>query len=92
MTLKDAPGGAKLIESLTDAVKKLSLLYAGTPDDQARSSLEAYIGRIEAAIIEAVGARKAPTLLNAFRGAVMTRKQEIETGAPNEMIWKPIRS
>jgi hypothetical protein len=33
-------------------------------NDRARSILEDYIGGIEAGMIEAVGAAKAPTLLN----------------------------
>jgi|HubBroStandDraft_2_1064218.scaffolds.fasta_scaffold3004677_1 hypothetical protein len=40
MMLKDAPGGTKFIECLADAVKTLSLAYAGTPDDRVRPHLE----------------------------------------------------
>jgi hypothetical protein len=80
MMLKDAPSGTKFIECLIEAVKTLSLAYAGTPDERARHHLESYIGSIESGIIEAVGAGKAPILLNAFRGAVMGRKHEIEAG------------
>lgn len=78
MMLKDAPGEPKFVGSLIEAVKSLSLLYAGTPDDRARTSLEEYIGRIEPAIVGAVGAHKAPILLDGLRRAVMTRKHEIE--------------
>jgi hypothetical protein len=80
MMLQDAPGGAEFIECLTDAVQRLALLYANTPNDRAEVSLDSYIARIEPAISEAVGARKAPILLAAFRRAVITRKSEIEAG------------
>ncbi len=39
MTLKDAPGGTKFMDSLIKAVKVLSLLYAHTPDGRARPHL-----------------------------------------------------
>ena len=78
MMLRDAPGGQKFIECLIEAVKTLSLTYAGTSDERARPSLETYIRGIEPSIVEAVGTRKAPILLEAFRGAVLTRKKEIE--------------
>ena len=81
MMLKDAPGGTEFIERLIEATKVLSLAYAGTPDERARPHLEAYIRSIEASIIEAVGAGTAPVILNAFRGAVMGRKHEIEVGS-----------
>jgi hypothetical protein len=83
ITLGEAPGGAEFIASLAEAVKALSLLYAGSPDGTASASLDAYIKRIQAGIVEAVGATKAPILLNAFRAAVMGRKREIETGGPS---------
>ena len=81
MMLKDAPGGTKFIECLADAVKTLSLAYAGTPDDRVRPHLERYIDSIESGIVEAVGAGQAPIWLNAFRRAVMDRKHKIETGS-----------
>jgi hypothetical protein len=80
MTLGDAPGGAQFIESLISAVKVLGLLYANTPDARALPHLQDYIASIEPAVAEAIGAGKAPILLNAFRRAVMTRKHEIEAG------------
>jgi hypothetical protein len=79
-TLKDVPGGMAFAKHLAAAVDDLSLLYAGTPDERAGPHLEAYIGSIETGIVEAVGAGKAPIWLDAFRGAVMTRKREIEAG------------
>ena len=78
--LKDAPGGAGLIESLTNAVKDLSLLYAHSPDDIARASLEAYIDKVKPELSEAVGAGTAANILEAFASAVMGRKHEIEAG------------
>lgn len=78
MKLKDAPGGQRFVDSLIEVVKDFSLLYAGTPDDRARQHLESYLGSIEAAIIEAVGATKAPIVLDGMRRAVFTRKREIE--------------
>lgn len=78
--MKDAPGEPKFVYSLIEAVKSLSLLYAGTPDDRARTSLEEFIGRIEPGIVEAVGATKAPILLDGLRRAVLGRKHEIEAG------------
>jgi hypothetical protein len=80
-TLGEAPGGPQLIESLTNAIKDLSLLYAGTPDDRARPHLESYLNSIETGIVDAVGASKAPTILDGMRRAVMTRKWEIEAGS-----------
>lgn len=76
--LKDAPGGEQFIESLTNVVRDFSLLYAGTPDDKASAHLETYITRIKPHIEAGVGADKAPIIMNAFRGAVMARKREIE--------------
>ncbi len=76
----EAPAVTEFIASLADAVKKLSLLYAGTPDDRARPHLEDYLSSIEHGIIEAVGAGKATLISNGFRGAVMGRKHEIEGG------------
>jgi hypothetical protein len=80
MMLGDAPGGAKFIECLIEAVKDLLLVFAGTTDERPRSSLDAYIAGIELGIVEAVGAGTAPILLNAFRRAAMGRKHEIEAG------------
>jgi hypothetical protein len=76
--LKDTPGGTAFAECLARAVDDLSLLYAGTPDDRARPHLESYLSSIEPALAEAVGTGKVPIWVNAFRGAVMTRKREIE--------------
>jgi hypothetical protein len=80
MMLKDAPGGTKLIRSLIEAIKDLSLLYAGTPDERAQPHLESYLSAIGPVIIEAVGAAKAPIILDGLRRAVMTRKLAIENG------------
>lgn len=80
ITLKDVPGGPKFIDSLIDAIKSFSLLYAGTPDDRARQHLEEYLRSIEPGIIEAVGPAKAPIILDGLRRAVMTRKRDIEAG------------
>jgi hypothetical protein len=77
-TLKDAPGGMAFARCLAAAVDDLSLAYAHTPDNRAAPHLEAFLRSIEPAIVEAVGARKAPIWLDAFRGAVMTRKRKIE--------------
>jgi hypothetical protein len=76
--LGDVPGGPEFINSLIEAVKSFSLLYAHTPDARARPHLESYLSGIEPVIVDAVGAGNAPILLNAFRDAVMTRKREIE--------------
>ena len=91
MMLKDAPGGAQLIETLTEAVKTLSLAYAGTPDDRAGPHLEGYLNSIEPCIIEAVGAAKAQVLLEVFRLAVMGRKHEIEAQGTSRWgaVWAP---
>jgi hypothetical protein len=77
-TLKDVPGGMAFAESLAAAVDDLSLAYAFTPDSQAVPHLEAFLRSIEPHIAEAVGANQAPIWLDAFRGAIMTRKGEIE--------------
>jgi hypothetical protein len=43
-------------------------------------------------IVEAVGAGKAPIILNAFRGAVMGRKHEIEAGSGSlSKCWASLR-
>jgi hypothetical protein len=78
MMLGDAPGGEVLIEALVGSLNDLSLLYAGTPDDKARSSLEGYISRIEPSIAEALGSSNAARLVETFRRGVMGRKYEIE--------------
>jgi hypothetical protein len=77
-TLGQAPGGAVFIGALVEAIKDFSLLYAGTPDDRARQHLETFISAIEPSITKAVGAKTAPKLLDALRGAVMGRKHELE--------------
>jgi hypothetical protein len=79
-TLGDAPGGAHLIQSLTEAVKTLSLVYAGTPDEEAKAHLQTYIDKIQPELTEAVGAGTAVKILDAFASAVMGRKREIEVG------------
>jgi hypothetical protein len=79
-TLGDAPGGAQLIQSLTDAVKKLALLYAGTPDEKAKAHLQTYVDKIQSELTEAVGAGTAAKLLEGFASAVMGLKLEIEAG------------
>jgi hypothetical protein len=82
ITLKDVPGGMAFAESLAKAVDDLSFAYAHTPDDSAGPHLESFLRSIAPAIAEAVGANQAPIWLDAFRGAVMTRKHAIEvTGA-----------
>jgi hypothetical protein len=68
--LKDAPGGERFIESLTEAVKTLSLLYAGTP--------ESYVAKITPDAVAAVGPDGAAKILEAFAAAVMGRKHELE--------------
>jgi hypothetical protein len=80
VALKDAPGGEKLIASLTEAIKDLSLLYAHSPDGRAIASLQAYVDIIRLQLSEAVGAGTAEKMLEVFRGAVMGRKHEIEAG------------
>jgi hypothetical protein len=79
--LKDAPGSVRFfVESSAEVIKKLSLLYAGTPDAKARLHLETYIRAIESGVIENIGAGRAPIILNVLRRAVMTRKHKIEAG------------
>lgn len=77
--LKDAPGGAALIESLTEAIKDLSLLYAGTPDERAKASLKSYVAGIESELIAGVGAGPAKIMLEAFAAAVMGEKHRVES-------------
>lgn len=79
-TLGEARGGPVLIEALLQSIRDFSLLYAGTPSDKARAHLETYIGAIEPAIVDAVGASNAPILLDGMRRAIMTRKGELEAG------------
>jgi hypothetical protein len=76
--LKDAPGGVKLIESLTKAIRDLALLYACTDDNKAQASLKAYVERIEPELAAAVGAGPARIILDAFVSAVMGEKHKIE--------------
>lgn len=77
-TLGDAPGAAQLIQSLTDAVKKFALLYAGTPDEKARAHLQTYIDEIQPELTQAIGAGTAAKLLEGFASAVRGLKHEIE--------------
>ena len=76
--LKDAPGGASLIASLTEAVKDLALLYAATPDMRAQASLKAYINRIEPELAAAVGPGNARVILDTFAATVMSEKHRHE--------------
>ncbi len=80
MLLKDAPGGPQFVDSLIEAIKDFALLYAGTPSDRAALHLETYISFIEPDIVGAVGATKAPIILDGMRRAVMTRNHAIEAG------------
>ncbi|QIG94422.1 hypothetical protein [Bradyrhizobium sp. 6(2017)] len=77
---KHAPSGARFIDVLTEAVKTLSLLYAGTPDDLARASLDSYVAKITPDIGEAVGPDTAANILEAFAATVMGEKHRIERG------------
>jgi hypothetical protein len=82
MTLGEAPGGAQMIESLLEAMKTLSLGYAGTPDEAAKVNLQTYIDNVRPTLAEALGADTAAKILEAFGEAVMSLKQQIEaTGA-----------
>jgi hypothetical protein len=78
MTLANAPGGARLIESLGKAIADLALLYAHTDDGRARASLMAYVQRIEPELVAGVGAGPARVILEAFAAAVMGEKHKIE--------------
>ena len=57
IVLKDAPGGAQLIEALTAAAKGLSLANANTPDDTATNTLSSFARRCR----RASRLRSAPT-------------------------------
>ena len=61
-------------------MRDLSLCFAATPDDAAQASLQAYVARIKPALVAAVGADAAATILEAFASAVMTEKRRIEAG------------
>ncbi len=89
IALKDAPGGAALIEAMLEAIKNLSLLYAHTPDDKASASLQGYIEKVRPALRQAVGAGTAEKMLEVFRGAVMGRKHEIEGGGGSRVCSIP---
>jgi hypothetical protein len=78
-TLADAPGGPELIQSLTKAIRDLSLLYAFTDDDKAEESLKSYVESIEPDLAAGVGAGPARIILDAFAATVMTEKHKIET-------------
>ncbi len=80
MTISNAP--SKFIESITEPARHFALLYAHTPDARAKANLDDYVGRIEPAV-EAIGGDRATIILNAFRGAVMGRKREIEGNRPS---------
>ena len=69
---------AGLAASMMEAIKNLSLLYAGTPDDKASASLRSYIDKVRPSLREAVGAGAAEDILETFASAVMGRKHEIE--------------
>jgi len=76
--LKDVPGGPALIARLTQAMKGLSLLYAGTPDEKAQASLKEYVDAIRPDLVASVGANNANKMLEAFTSAVMGEKHRIE--------------
>jgi hypothetical protein len=67
-------------DRLTSAIKDLSLLYAHSPDDKARASLQSYVDKILPELTKAVGARMAARILEIFTAAVIGRKNEIESG------------
>ena len=76
--LKDAPGGAQLIEALTIAARDFSLLYAGTPDDKARTHLDGFRASLERDLSEALGAEMAAVVAERFAAAVMGEKRKLE--------------
>lgn len=79
-TLADLPAGADLIASLTQAVRDLSLAYAGTPDERAEASLQRYVAAIRPGIAEALGVSMAAVITGAFASAVMKEKRRLEAG------------
>jgi hypothetical protein len=81
--LADAPGGARLIEVLSVAVRDLSLLYAGTPDDRAQVHLHKFCAWLEVNLATAVGTATATEVARKFRETVIGRKHEIEAAGPN---------
>jgi hypothetical protein len=78
--LKDAPGGAQLIETLAGAARILALLYPNTADAPALRHLASYIAAIEPTLAEELGADLAAKMMAAFHSAVMTEKHRIESG------------
>ena len=67
-----------MIESLIEAMKTLSLGYAGTPDEAAKVNLQTYIENVQPHLSGALGANAAAKLLEAFGEAVMGLKHQIE--------------
>ena len=78
--LKDAPGGAELIESLISAIRDLSLLYAATPGGKAQASLQEYVARIMPNLTDAVGARTAAKIISTLACTVLAEKRRLEAG------------
>jgi len=80
MTLpKDTPAWA---ESFINGARILALASAGRKsDDEVRPDLERIIGMVEADMVEAVGATRAATILDGFRGAVFGHKHQIEAAS-----------
>ena len=77
--LRDAPGGSRLIESLTAAARDFSLLYAGTPDHAAQAHLKPFCVGLESDLAPALGANTAADIAARFLAAVLHEKRRLET-------------
>lgn len=72
--------------SFIDAARMIALASAGRKsDDEIRPDVERIISKVEADIIEAVGADKAAIILDGFRGAVFGHKHQIEAAASGSL-------
>ena len=79
--LKDAPGWPEFVDRITRSARMLALDFAGRPDEEVRPLLEAFLANIEAAMIDAIGAKRAPVTLNIFRRSIMAHKHQVEAAA-----------
>jgi hypothetical protein len=77
-TLGDATGGPQMIQSLIEAMKTLSLGYAGTPGDAAQINLQNYVDNVQPHLAESLGLGTATKIIAAFKEAVIGLKHEIE--------------
>jgi len=79
--LKDAPGGAELIDRLVAAAGGMALAFVEGPDDKVRAHLDQNCDGIERALAEAVGAGTAREMVSVLLRAVLAEKARLEASS-----------